>query len=162
MRRCVFFDRDGVINEKPPAGEYITHWRDLRLIPAAIDWIRLMNGLDILVVVVTNQRGVARGRMSPEQLDEIHGHMLEALASAGAHVDDLFCCPHEKDTCACRKPRPGLILQAQEKWDIDLAASLFIGDSDTDQQLAEACGIRFVRVAEGRILEVIPAQAVLF
>ena len=150
-RRCVFLDRDGVINVKAPAGEYIRTWQEFQLIPAVVDWIRLFNVLDFLVVVVTNQRGVARGLVEPAELGEIHRRMVEQLAGEGARVDDVFACPHEQNSCGCRKPRPGLVLDAAEKWNIDIARSLMIGDSESDRQLAQNCGMSFVQVQNGRI-----------
>ncbi|HLJ45211.1 MAG TPA: HAD family hydrolase [Bryobacteraceae bacterium] len=151
-RRCVFLDRDGVINEKPRDGEYIRDWSEFRLLPRVIDWIRLFNALGFLVIVVTNQRGVARGVMSAADVEEIHSRMTAELARHGARVDDVFCCPHEENTCNCRKPRPGLVLQAQDKWDVDLAHSLLIGDSDRDAALAVGCGIPFLRAENGRLV----------
>jgi histidinol-phosphate phosphatase family protein len=153
MRRCAFLDRDGVINVKPTEGEYVRSWSEFRLIPETVDWIRLFNALDLLVIVVTNQRGVARGLMPQRELDAIHSKMVDELAQRGARVDDVFCCPHEKDACDCRKPKPGLVLAAQEKWRIDLARSIMIGDSQSDEELAARCGMRFVGVAEGRLLD---------
>jgi histidinol-phosphate phosphatase family protein len=79
--------------------------------------------------------------------------MRAQLAAAGAHLDDIFVCPHDEGACDCRKPRPGLIEQARAKWDIDLSRSAMIGDSDVDRQLAARCGLRFIRVDEGVILE---------
>jgi histidinol-phosphate phosphatase family protein len=152
MRRCVFLDRDGVINQKPPPHEYIGSWADFRLLPNIVDWIRLFNALDELVIVVTNQRGIARGIMSAGAVEEIHRNMSAELARRGALIHDIFYCPHEEGTCNCRKPRPGLVLQAQAKWNIDLAQSILIGDSDADEQLAANCGLRFVRVAGGHLL----------
>src|SRR5579863_7775705 len=105
MRRCVFLDRDGVINAKPKPGEYIRTWEEFRLIPVVVDWIRLFNVLDLLVIVVTNQRGVTGGVMSTSDLDRIHTEMRATLAERGAHIDDVFCCIHEEGTCDCRKPR---------------------------------------------------------
>ena len=153
-QRCVFLDRDGVINRKPPEGEYIRTWEEFHFIPGIADWIRLFNALGLLVVVVTNQRCVAKGLIRGENLEEIHRNMTRELAGAGARIDDVFCCPHEEGTCECRKPRPGMVLAAERKWNIDLAASLLIGDSELDRGLAEACGLTFVRVADGRVLEV--------
>ena len=150
-RRCVFLDRDGVINVKAPAGEYIRTWQEFQLIPTVVDWIRLFNVLDFLVVVVTNQRGVARGLVEPADLDEIHRRMVDQLAGEGARVDDVLACPHEEDSCNCRKPRPGLVLEAAEKWNIDVGKSVMIGDSESDRELAENCGMRFVFVRAGQI-----------
>lgn len=152
MRRCVFLDRDGVINEKPPPHEYVRTWADFRLLPNIVDWIRLFNALDELVIVVTNQRGIARGIMSAGAVEEIHRNMSAELARRGALIHDIFYCPHEEGTCDCRKPRPGLVLQAQAKWNIDLAQSILIGDSDADEQLAANCSLRFVKVSGGHVV----------
>ena len=80
--------------------------------------------------------------------------MVDQLAREGARVDDVFACPHEENSCDCRKPRPGLVLEAAEKWNIDVARSLMIGDSDSDRELAENCGMPFVRVHGGHIEQV--------
>ncbi len=153
MRRCVFLDRDGVINVKAKPGEYIRTWEEFRLIPAVLDWIRLFNALDLLVIVVTNQQGVARGVIAPVELERIHENMRAELARAGARIDDIFCCVHEEDACNCRKPRPGMVLEAAQKWGIDLGLSLMIGDSKVDRELAQACGMRFVAVDEGKVTQ---------
>jgi len=145
----VFLDRDGVINEKPTPHEYIRSIDEFRLLPNIADWIRLFNALEFVVIVITNQRGVARGLMTEAALASIHSHMLQELAAKGARIDDIFYCPHEENSCECRKPKPGLVYAARDKWNIDLAHSLFLGDSDSDQELAAACGVRFLRVEDG-------------
>jgi histidinol-phosphate phosphatase family protein len=150
-RRCVFLDRDGVINEKAPPHQYIRSWSEFRFLPNIADWIRLFNALDFLVIVVTNQRGVARGMMTRETVDQIHRQMIAELATRGARIDDVFVCPHEANACDCRKPKPGMVLEAQAKWGIDLTGSLMIGDSDDDQGLASACGLKFLRAADGKL-----------
>jgi D-glycero-D-manno-heptose 1,7-bisphosphate phosphatase len=150
-RPCVFLDRDGVINQKIEGG-YVRSWSEFKLLPNISDWIRLFNALDHLVIVVTNQRGVALGQMTIQDVEAIHDKMLQELESQGAHIDDIFICPHAKDACDCRKPLPGLVLQAQQEYDIDLSRSLLIGDSDSDRQLARACGIRFLRAENGRLI----------
>lgn len=152
-RSCVFLDRDGVINVKAAPGEYVRNWRQFEFLPNIVDWIRIFNTLDYLVIVITNQRGVARGLISPEDLAEIHCNMVGALASQGARIDDIFCCPHRENTCECRKPKPGMILQAQIKWDLNISRSLLIGDSDSDEELASNCGLKFIRAAHGRTLQ---------
>jgi histidinol-phosphate phosphatase family protein len=151
-RRCVFLDRDGVINEKAPPHEYVRNWSEFRFLPNIVDWIRIFNALGFLVIVITNQRGIARGHMTRESVEEIHREMIRGLAAQGARIDDLFMCPHEANTCECRKPKPGMVLEAQAKWDIDLPSSLMIGDSDDDAALAAACGLGFLRAAGGRLI----------
>lgn len=154
-RRCVFIDRDGVINVKQPDGQYVCRWDQFAWIPETIDWIRLFNSLGFLVIVVTNQRAVARGLMTIQTLNAIHKCMTEELAKRGAILDDVMVCPHEVNACECRKPMPGMIYAARDKWDIDLSQSIMIGDSDSDRQLAENCGLRFVGVSDGTINQVI-------
>jgi D-glycero-D-manno-heptose 1,7-bisphosphate phosphatase len=152
-RRCVFLDRDGVINEKPEPHHYVRAWNEFRFLPNFADWIRIFNAIDYLVIVITNQRGIARGIMTRESVDEIHSRMLDALARLGARIDDVFVCPHEENVCDCRKPKPGLVFQAQAKWDIDIAHSVMIGDSDDDAKLAAVCGISFLRTdGRGRLI----------
>ena len=154
-RRCVFLDRDGVINVKPAVGTYIKSWQEFTFTPGIISWIRIFNALDLLVVVVTNQRGVARGVVRHEDLDNIHHRMREQLAQAGAYIDDIFYCPHELNICDCRKPGTGMVMEAERKWDIDLSQSIMIGDSDCDRELAAKCGMRFIHVQNGEVIGVV-------
>jgi D-glycero-D-manno-heptose 1,7-bisphosphate phosphatase len=150
-KRCVFLDRDGVINRKAADGDYVRSPQDFELLPHISDWIRLFNKLDLLVIVVTNQRGIALGLMTEQDLESVHARMIDELALRGARVDDIFYCPHETDSCECRKPKPGLIYAARDKWQIDLEHSLLLGDSDSDAQLASACGVPFLRVSCGKL-----------
>ena len=137
---------------KPAAGEYILRWDDFRFIPETVDWIKLFNALEYLVIVVTNQRAVARGLLTGLELETMHAAMKASMQESGAHIDDVLCCPHEEFSCECRKPKPGLVLEAQQRWDIDLGQSLMIGDSECDFALARTCGMRFIRVAQGRVV----------
>jgi D-glycero-D-manno-heptose 1,7-bisphosphate phosphatase len=152
MRRCLFLDRDGVINAAPPRGEYIRHWDEFRLLPEVVSWIRLFKAAGYLAIVVTNQRGIALGIMTEADLLALHEKMRAELVSQGAILDDILYCPHAEDACNCRKPLPGMVMEAQRKWDIDLSASLLIGDGERDRQLADRCGIPFVMVRNGRAI----------
>ena len=152
MRRCLFLDRDGVINAAPPAGEYIERWEDFRLLPEVVSWIRLFKAAGYLAIVVTNQRGIALGRHTEADLLALHEKMRAELAAHGAELDDVFYCPHAEGACNCRKPLPGMVLEAQQKWDIDLSASLLVGDGERDRLLAERCDIPFVLVRDGRVV----------
>lgn len=157
-RRCLFLDRDGVINAAPPEGEYIRTWDEFRLLPEIVSWIQLFKAAGYLVIVVTNQRGIALGLYSHQDLQSLHDRMRGELAAQGAFIDAILYCPHAENTCDCRKPQPGMILEAQKTFDIDLSASLLIGDTERDRQLAERCGIPFVLVRNGRVIETIPAN----
>jgi len=146
----VFLDRDGVINAKIE-GDYVRHWSQFEFLPAIADWIRIFNALDFLVIVVTNQRGIALGKMTEADVETIHELMKHELSSRGARIDDIYTCPHGEECCDCRKPKPGMIYKARQKWDIDLSGSLLIGDSDSDADLAAACGLRFLRALNGHL-----------
>jgi D-glycero-D-manno-heptose 1,7-bisphosphate phosphatase len=144
----VFLDRDGTINVGAGTDDYITSPRQLRLLPGAASAIRLFNQLDLVVVVVTNQRGVARGRMTLTDLDAVTDRLNSILAGQGAHIDATYACTHEEGTCDCRKPAPGLILRAaRERAEIDLESSVMIGDTESDVSAGRAAGVRTVRLA---------------
>lgn len=152
-RRCIFLDRDGVINVSPPPGQYVSRWAEFELLPTVVDWIRLLNVLEFLVIVVTNQRGIARRLVRYEDVCDIHARMTALLAERGARIDDVLMCPHDVGQCDCRKPNVGLVVQAQQKWGIDVARSIVVGDADSDRELAARCGMRFVLVSGGRIVD---------
>jgi D-glycero-D-manno-heptose 1,7-bisphosphate phosphatase len=136
---AVFLDRDGVINRKAPEGEYITSWEEFAFLPGALEGLRLLAAGGAPLVVVTNQRGVARGHMTEADLDDIHGHMRMAIRDAGGRLDAVYHCPHERD-CDCRKPGTGLFEQAGADLGIDLKRSAVVGDRAADMQAATAIG----------------------
>ncbi|HUE23827.1 MAG TPA: HAD-IIIA family hydrolase [Bryobacteraceae bacterium] len=146
-------DRDGVINAAAPEGEYIRRWDEFRLLPEVVSWIRLFKAAGFLAIVLTNQRGIALGQYSEADLQDLHAKMRAELEAQGAILDDVFYCPHAEAACNCRKPLPGMVIQAQRKWGIDLGASLLIGDGERDRLLAERCGIPFALVRDGRVVE---------
>ena len=147
MNSAVFLDRDGVINRKPPEGDYITRWEDMELLPGVVEGIALLNQANFCVIVITNQRCVAKGLISEAGLEEIHRRMTETLARSGATVDGIYYCPHDlQASCACRKPAPGMLLDAARSRGIDLAASWMIGDSDNDVEAGRNAGCKTARV----------------
>lgn len=133
MNSAVFLDRDGVINRKPPEGDYITRWEDMELLPGVVEGIALLNQADFCVIVITNQRCVAKGLISVAGLEDIHRRMTETLARSGASLDGIYYCPHDLEaSCSCRKPAPGMLLEAARSRGIDLPSSWMVGDSDID------------------------------
>ena len=129
----VFLDRDGVINRKRPAGSYVETWEQFEFLPGAIDALQLMSEAGMRIVVVTNQRGVALGRMTLAAVEEIHRRMREQLALSGADCSAVLVCPHQKGTCDCRKPDLGLFRQAKALFpEIEFESSAVIGDSGSD------------------------------
>ncbi len=147
-RPAVFFDRDGVINVPPPPEQrYITHPSGFVLMPGIAESFRILNEAGWPVVVVTNQKCVATGRLTEEGLAAIHLRMRELLAEQGARVDDLRYCPHSGDPpCACRKPAPGMIFAASQALGLDPCRSWLVGDQLRDLQAGRAAGCRTVWV----------------
>lgn len=157
LRRAVFIDRDGTISEEVG---YVNHPSRFRLFPFAAGAVRKLNEAGWLVVLVTNQAGVARGYFTEEVLLEVHRLLCEALEEQGARLDAIYYCPHHPTVgrppyrldCDCRKPKPGLIHRAARDFAIDLERSWMIGDRYSDVELARNAGVRaaFVLTGYGR------------
>lgn len=145
MRPCVFFDRDGIVNQSPGPG-YVERWQDFHLLPDFVDILRAVRGLGYAAVVVSNQRGVATGCMTAAAVDEIHRRLGATLGEQGLALDDILYCPHERGVCECRKPKPGMLLEAARRHGLDLARSWMIGDQPTDIQAGQAAGCRTILV----------------
>ena len=147
-RRAVFVDRDGTIAQDVP---YCSEPEDLVLFPDIGRSIKRLNDAGFLVIVLTNQSGVARGCFTEERLKEIHEKMLADLAVEGARVDAIYYCPHLPGSgCECRKPEIGMVLNALRDFDIDVATSYMVGDTENyDMELAKRIGCKGIRVAGG-------------
>jgi D-glycero-D-manno-heptose 1,7-bisphosphate phosphatase len=140
--QTVFLDRDGVIN-RLRKDDYVKSWAEFEFLPGAKEALRLLADAGYRVVVVTNQRGVARGLISESELKVIHRRMLEETYREGGRIAGIYCCPHEIGTCKCRKPEIGLFLEAQRGFgDIDFSACTVIGDSDSDMEAGMRLGCR--------------------
>jgi len=153
MQRAVFLDRDGTINVEK---DYLYRADEFEFIAGAEEAIRLLNAAGYLVVVVSNQSGVARGYYTEEDVETLHRHADSLLAAAGARVDAWLYCPHHPNgrgsyalSCRCRKPLPGMLLEAARRYAIDLQASVMIGDKMVDVQAGKAAGCRAVLVRTG-------------
>ena len=147
MPKAAFLDRDGVINRKAPEGQYVTRWEDFEFLPRVAEAIALLEQAGFAVIVVSNQRCVARGLLTIDELELIHQRMLKQLAAANAHLTAVYYCPHDNGpSCTCRKPAPGMLFQAARERRIDLASSWMVGDSDIDMEAGKSAGCRTVRV----------------
>jgi D-glycero-D-manno-heptose 1,7-bisphosphate phosphatase len=143
----VFLDRDGTINEEMG---YINHLSRFVLLPRTAAAIKRLNDAGVKVVVVTNQSGGARGYFPVSLVEEVHARMQNLLAAEGAHLDGLYTCTHgPQEGCACRKPQPGLILQAARELDIDLSRSYVVGDRYKDMQTGAHAGVKGILVLTG-------------
>ncbi len=157
-QKAVFLDRDGTINVYKG---FLRNLEEMELIPGAAEAIGRINHSGYLAIVVTNQPVIARGEVSWEKLEEIHNKMETLLGQEGAYLDDLFLCPHHphkgyegeraeyKIECNCRKPKPGLLQQAAEKYNIDLSLSWMVGDSQSDVEAGKAAGCRTALLGDG-------------
>lgn len=140
-KKALFLDRDGVINKKMPVHDYVKSWQEFEFLPEIEKLIKKFNRQGYLVVVVTNQKGIARGLVSEKTVKEIHQRMIRELRKKGAIIDAVYFCPHDdKDNCDCRKPKPGMLFQAAKDLNIDLSQSILIGDEETDLKAAKAAG----------------------
>ena len=149
MSRAIFLDRDGVINANRP--DYVKNLDEFVLLPNTLQALRLLVRLPLLVVVVTNQSAVGRGLMCDREVEAIHDHLIDVVVRSGGRIDDVLYCPHRpEEGCSCRKPRPGLLLQAADKYGIDLTRSYMVGDAVTDVEAALVVGVRPVLVLTGR------------
>ncbi len=139
LQKVVFLDRDGVVNRDSP--NYIKTWREFHFLPRSLDALRMLHQNGFTVVLVTNQSGIGRGLITPGNLDDIHRKMTQAISAHDGHLAAIFHCPHHPDDhCACRKPKPGMILQGRQRFDIDLSSAVMIGDSVKDIECARNAG----------------------
>ncbi|MGD0734839.1 MAG: HAD family hydrolase [Terracidiphilus sp.] len=145
--RTVFLDRDGVVNEKMPEGQYVTSWDEFRLLPRVAESIAELNQAGLRVIVVSNQRGIARGLYSAADVDAIHARLRSLLQASGAKIDGIYYCPHDKGQCNCRKPMRGLFDQAVADFPEIVAASCaMVGDSLSDIEFGKRLGMLTVFV----------------
>ena len=148
MNKAAFLDRDGVINRKAPTeDEYITRWEEMHIIPGVVEAIALLNRASFRVIVVSNQRCVAKGLVTTGQLDAMHQQMCRELGAVGAKIDGVYYCPHEEQPpCSCRKPEPGMLFTAADEHEVDLTSSWMIGDSEKDVEAGRSAGCRTARI----------------
>lgn len=162
-RQAAFLDRDGVLNHRIPGDTYVTCPEELEVLPHVAEAARRLAAAGYALVVVTNQRGVARGFMSLEDVGRIHAKLRAAFEAAGAPLSGVYVCPHDRDEgCGCRKPAPGMLLAARAELDLDLGRSLLIGDSESDLAAAEAAGVpvRVLMESDGDLREALDRAGV--
>ncbi len=142
-KRFVFLDRDGTLNKRPPKACYVEKPEEFIWLDGAKEAVKKLNDNGYLVFIVSNQPGIARGRLTEESLDAIHTKMKIELEECGAHIDEIYYCPHNwDDGCDCRKPRPGLLYRAQREYSLNLRQGFLIGDDERDIEAGESVGCR--------------------
>jgi D-glycero-D-manno-heptose 1,7-bisphosphate phosphatase len=143
--KLALLDRDGVLNRKFPEGDYVRSCDDLELLPGSGEAVRLLNQSGIIAIVLTNQRAIARGLISENDLTVIHDDLRAKLAREDAHLDGIYYCPHDQYECDCRKPKTGMLEQAFRDFPVATRAnSILIGDSLSDLVAGRAFGVSTV------------------
>ena len=144
--KAVFLDRDGVLNRE--MGDYVCHFEDFELLDN-FDALKTLQDKGYLLIVATNQGGLAKGWYSEDELAKMHSYLKETYNKHGVKITDIFYCPHHPDftgDCDCRKPKPGLLLQGIAKYNIDPSKSYFIGDRERDVEAGTAAGVKGILV----------------
>jgi histidinol-phosphate phosphatase family protein len=156
MYPSIFLDRDGVLIEN--RSDYVRDWSQVKIIPEAIRALSLAPIEKYKVVIVTNQSAVGRGLILLRTAQEINQRLVDLIRDHGGQIDGVYMCPHKpEDGCSCRKPLPGLLLQAAKDLSIDLQRSWMIGDAWSDVQAGEAAGMRgTILLRTGRGTEQLP------
>lgn len=139
----LFLDRDGVINKKAPPHEYVTGVHEFEFLPGTISALKQLSHAGYVLYVISNQAGIARGKMKKEDVEAVHEHMKKELEKQGISIAGIAYCPHGyDDNCVCRKPKPGLIHMLSEDLEIDLSNAVLVGDSESDILAGESAGIK--------------------
>jgi len=154
MKPAVFLDRDGTINVDVG---YLCHPDQFTFLPRALEALQLLRNNDLPLIIITNQAGVARGLIPPERLPVIQKAFLRMLRTNGIPIAGYYSCPHHPEgvlpeyrcECGCRKPAPGLLLQAARELDIDVPRSYVVGDKASDVQLAHNAGSTGILILTG-------------
>lgn len=148
--KAAFLDRDGVINED--RDDYVKNIRELKIYPHAPEAIKCLNEAGYVVVVVSNQQGVAKGVLSEDDLRMIEKEITRRVEAAGGCIAAFYYCKHlASENCACRKPKPGMLFQAADDLGIDLTQSVMIGDTERDVQAGKSAGCRTVLLLTGKL-----------
>lgn len=148
-KKIVLCDRDGIINKKAGKAQYVKNWREFKFIPDAIKSLQLLKKSGFRIIMVTNQAGIGRKAMAKADLAEIHSRMQKELKRNKAGLDAIYFCPHDwEESCDCRKPKPGMLLDASNDFSFDLTKSFFIGDDERDVMAGKAAGCRTILVGK--------------
>ena len=155
MTKAIFLDRDGVINQERK--DYVKKLDEFKILDKIADAINIIKSHGFLVIIITNQSAINRKLLSVETLNKIHEKLQSYLEKYGTSFDGVYLCPHTpSENCECRKPKPGLIIQAVTDFKIDLSQSYMIGNSETDLQAARNAGCNGILLKKNQtLLEVI-------
>jgi D-glycero-D-manno-heptose 1,7-bisphosphate phosphatase len=153
LERAVFLDRDGVLIADV---KHLTSAAQIHILPGVPDALARLRAAGWRLIIATNQSVVARGQITEPQLKDIHRDLLDQLRAEGAEIDDVYYCPHHPEgavaeyrwACDCRKPNPGMLLRAAAQWHLDLAASVIVGDAESDIEAGRRAGCKTILITE--------------
>ncbi len=157
MNKAIFLDRDGIINEE--IGDYVMRFEDFKLLPHLSETLKSYQSQGFLIIIITNQGGLAKGLYTVDELNKMHQYFLTEMAKAGVTITSIYYCPHHPDfngNCLCRKPGSLLVEKALARFDIDPAQSYFIGDRPRDAAAGEKVGVKGILVPSNTLLKDIP------
>ncbi len=147
--KAIFLDRDGVINRNMD-NDYVKNWEEFEFLPNSLEAIKRLTEANYPLIVITNQACVSKKIVSPQTLNDIHQKMVSEVENAGGRIHAIYHCPHrDEDKCDCRKPKPGMLIQAAYEHNINLLDSYLIGDSMTDIEAGQQVGCHTVLLLTG-------------
>jgi histidinol-phosphate phosphatase family protein len=151
----LFLDRDGVIN-KLRINDYVKSWDEFEFLPEVLDALRILSKHFKHIIVVTNQRGVGKGLMTEDMLQDIHKKMIATIESAGGRIDKVYYCTAISENDPDRKPNTGMAMQAKKDFpDIDFSKSVMVGDSEVDNLFAQKLGISYINAQNNSLYKII-------
>ena len=152
--KYIFLDRDGVLNKKMPKAKYVTKWSEWEWRKGSLEALKLLKDKGYKVIIISNQPGISRGMMSEKNLAKIHSNMIKDVKKIGAQIESIYICKcNWNDGCDCRKPKPGMIFNAQYDHDINLSRTYFIGDDQRDMEAAKSAGCKQFLIGENDRLD---------
>ena len=154
MNKAIFLDIDGIINEE--IGDYVKRFEDFKLLPHLAETLKNYQSQGFLIIVITNQGGLAKGLYTLTELNKMHQYFLNEMEKAGVKITEIYYCPHHPDfngNCLCRKPGSLLVEKAMARFDIDPKASYFIGDRPRDAEAGEKVGVKGILVPSNTLLK---------
>lgn len=145
----LFLDRDGTINKRLP-GRYVQFWEDFEFLPHALEGLHILATLFERIIIVTNQQGIEKGIMTDEELHQVHTSMITEIQEVQGRIDNIYYCPHLAiHEPLCRKPNPGMALQAKEDYpEIEFSKSIMVGDMPSDIQFGNRLGMQTVKIGD--------------
>lgn len=148
-QKYIFLDRDGTINKRPPRSEYVCKPESFVWLDGAMEAIKKLNDAGYFIIMISNQAGIARNVMTVDDFEAVQAKMKNDLQQIGAHIDAVYYCPHGgDDNCDCRKPKPGMLYQAQRDFGINLTDCMMIGDDERDIMAAHNADMRGILVTD--------------